>query len=1151
MRQRLIVFKFRKLKLKSIICILITLLCMTNINVNAQNSTINTEWFSKARMSAKAKINADSLHNLATIAIESYQFEKAIQLDLMAESVYVELSKDNNDPVLSSYGSGCVGCWTNLSLCYYILKDYSKSIFYNNKLLDYYKNHIGSAYEYIDVLMKTGYAYEGLRKSKEAIKSYHEAYLLLKQTGTDDYNLLSPKLMLLMARNYTNIEEQDSALYLGDKALNIYEALYQQGAVADSIYADALFEVSTLYGSFGIFQESISLSNKSLELIEKYKGRNNDYYAERLLFQCTDLVQNGQYMSAVDKLKWLLSYYESTKSRESSWNVKKGLCQIYLQIGDLKKALELSNQLLEEIKAFSPNSLDYESQLGEEALIYEEIGDYNHAITLEEDVLALSRNRNDSHSIATDMSILLNMYNNKALELFELNGDISGFEKNIGKGEEYLNYLSNQDFSSLRATFLDALCWDYLMLGDNYKALHCALESNEILKHTTSITDNRYITSLKWIKDCYIELTEYDRALDYALKISNIYRDSVGITNVDYPNSLLAVSLVYALTGNKIKALDFAKDAYNVCCNNDKEQNPYYDEILNNLISNYSSNGQNYEAFEGSKKLLNHEKQKVLELFEDINSSSRSAYWNKVSNDFLLFFPNYAIKSGNDESNSLIYDYSALFGKGMLLETDKATLQIIAQSQDTTAYTIFNNLCAYKDRLLHAINNGEVGTIKELRHNIFDLEVKLHNHVKPLGDITRRLQYTWHDVQNSLTDKDIAIEFLNFETDNGEDEYVALSLTKEDLQPSLTHICYRSQLDSILNYGLKDKIELQELSKLIWNPLTDKIKEKKNVYFAPSGILNNLGIEYASDLENYNVNRISSTRELVNDTDIQSTNNVVLYGGLTYEISSTEIEKASKRHLQDDLDKDTNVYNSRSLSEGFRKALSTFSFLPYTKLEVDGISDLLEKYNIENKVLEGQNGTEESFKSLSGHSPKILHFATHGFYLSESKARNKNNLLFLRNMNDNFSTYVTAENTILSRSGLILSGANLSLQNQDASNNIEDGILTSQEIADMNLHGLDLVVLSACQTGLGDIVQGEGVFGLQRGFKKAGAKTILMSLWKIDDRATQILMNKFYENLVNGMTKRESLKSAQQYLRNYENGIYEDPFYWGSFIMLD
>jgi CHAT domain-containing protein len=146
---------------------------------------------------------------------------------------------------------------------------------------------------------------------------------------------------------------------------------------------------------------------------------------------------------------------------------------------------------------------------------------------------------------------------------------------------------------------------------------------------------------------------------------------------------------------------------------------------------------------------------------------------------------------------------------------------------------------------------------------------------------------------------------------------------------------------------------------------------------------------------------------------------------------------------------------------------------------------------------------------------------------------------------------VSTEDKALTRSGLVMSGANHILEDEELPDNVEDGILTAKEISDVDLRGLDLVVLSACQTGLGDISQGEGVFGLQRGFKKAGANSILMSLWEVDDKATQILMTQFYKNLLSGQSKRLALLSAQKHLREIEGGKYDKPRYWAAFILLD
>jgi CHAT domain-containing protein len=190
-------------------------------------------------------------------------------------------------------------------------------------------------------------------------------------------------------------------------------------------------------------------------------------------------------------------------------------------------------------------------------------------------------------------------------------------------------------------------------------------------------------------------------------------------------------------------------------------------------------------------------------------------------------------------------------------------------------------------------------------------------------------------------------------------------------------------------------------------------------------------------------------------------------------------------------------------------------------------------------------GTEESFKSLSGKKINTLHIATHGFYYTPEESDHIGYAFLLPN------NQTSAEDKSLSRSGLLMSGANRILDGDSIPENVEDGILTAKEIADVDLRGLDLVVLSACQTGLGDISQGEGVFGLQRGFKKAGANSILMSLWEVNDEATQILMTQFYKNFVSGQSKRQSLQSAQRYLREYNAGQYDKPEYWAAFILLD
>jgi CHAT domain-containing protein len=189
----------------------------------------------------------------------------------------------------------------------------------------------------------------------------------------------------------------------------------------------------------------------------------------------------------------------------------------------------------------------------------------------------------------------------------------------------------------------------------------------------------------------------------------------------------------------------------------------------------------------------------------------------------------------------------------------------------------------------------------------------------------------------------------------------------------------------------------------------------------------------------------------------------------------------------------------------------------------------------------GISANEESFKNLSGQSPELLHIATHGFFLADEKSIRETG--FMQMINNQNNTYINP----LLRSGLLFAGANRAWKNENVIPGIEDGILTSEEIAHLNLSKTNLVVLSACETGLGEVQNSEGVFGLQRAFKLAGVKTIIMSLWKVPDEQTYQLMQVFYKNWLAGKSKHEAFKIAQKAIREK----YPNPYYWAAFVMLD
>ncbi|MDH3220432.1 MAG: CHAT domain-containing protein, partial [Gammaproteobacteria bacterium] len=227
--------------------------------------------------------------------------------------------------------------------------------------------------------------------------------------------------------------------------------------------------------------------------------------------------------------------------------------------------------------------------------------------------------------------------------------------------------------------------------------------------------------------------------------------------------------------------------------------------------------------------------------------------------------------------------------------------------------------------------------------------------------------------------------------------------------------------------------------------------------------------------------------------------------------------------------------------------LSNFSFerLPGTRLEGQDIAEILSV-----QPLLGDSVLESRLKSHK--SPRILHIATHGFFLKDIegsmvKAKYDPTLSALPTGNSLFCILSSSGiDDLLHRSGLALAGANTWSKGEPLPDEAEDGILTAADVSGLDLVDTELVVLSACETGLGNIKQGEGVFGLQRAFTLAGANTVVMSLWNVPDKETRELMVDFYGRITNGQPRAEALRQAQMAMKKK----YPDPLYWGAFICL-
>ena len=389
------------------------------------------------------------------------------------------------------------------------------------------------------------------------------------------------------------------------------------------------------------------------------------------------------------------------------------------------------------------------------------------------------------------------------------------------------------------------------------------------------------------------------------------------------------------------------------------------------------------------------------------------------------------------------------------------------------------------------------------------------------GCLNDLLNNSWENVKDALDSCSIAIEFV--ETLNH--EIIALIVTNTLAYPSFEFICNSNEIDSCENYYSSEFLQV------LWDRITPYCTNIKKIYVSLDGFLNNIPIEslslnYTNAGDLPQIYRVSSTKVLGEPQKETHNKKIVLFGGIDYNTTTSSV---------------TNVEREYS-----------YELLPETLSEVECISDIAKTSKYDVRLYSGAKGTEDSVISLSDSNPEIIHFATHGFYWKTEqikKSQRYRKLISIISppgeMEDNDKS--------LNRSGLILSSNSSFVSGIDLENN-NDGILTSYEISKLDLQNVDFVVLSSCQSGLGDITK-EGVFGLQRAFKEAGVKTIMMSLWNVDDLSTKLLMVEFYKNYLAGKSKHESLRQAQQYVRDYkdENGnkLFDNPHYWAGFILLD
>ncbi len=534
----------------------------------------------------------------------------------------------------------------------------------------------------------------------------------------------------------------------------------------------------------------------------------------------------------------------------------------------------------------------------------------------------------------------------------------------------------------------------------------------------------------------------------------------------------------------------------------------------------------------------------LFKLSKEIYQSYGEFAFNMASDELrrkvdvlVRYAPLYAARVGNDSIIQSVAYNASLIHKQLTLNADFFFRNLVYEYRNPTLIDRYHEL----GRCVMLLDDSKNTDTDSLLHRISVLKKNLQRNVLLRQTKEDAYSQNWTDVRNALKKGEVAIEFSIASNEKEGDIYLANIISSDSNYPQSIRLCSENRLSTI-----KDIYKTTEAYNILWKPIETFVKDKKKIYFSPIGKLYQIGIEHLpvgtsgkTFSEIYEVSRLSSTRELIKKDSLKNGyNNAVLFGGIEYDVRNAS---HSETAMAQDVD-NVSFKDQIDLSELRKRA--GFEYLPATKEEVEQISSLLKTARKNYSIHLGAEATEQVVKGLDGENIGILHIATHGFNIQSTR----NRLGRIVSSDDSHSTF---EEQSLSRSGLLFAGAYNTVQNyQKKADKKDDGILTAKEISRINLASVDMVVLSACETGLGTI-SNEGIYGLQRGLKRAGAGCIVMSLWKVDDDATSLFMTSFYKFLTEGLTKQQSFVLAQNAVKSESTGKYKDPEYWAAFVMLD
>ncbi|MBT6458479.1 MAG: CHAT domain-containing protein, partial [Planctomycetaceae bacterium] len=808
--------------------------------------------------------------------------------------------------------------------------------------------------------------------------------------------------------------------------------------------------------------------------------------------------------------------------------------------------------LMELVGEYHPSTLTALNNLGQ---VYEETGLYDKAEPILKQALVgyeeiLGRGNQQTSRARNNLALL-----------YESQGNFREAEPLYKESLAYLIETQGEDFTDTIAV-RNNLAFLYMLMEDFEQS---AEMFEQVLEQWMVLFGEDHQATLKALNNLgriYHRLNRLEEAEQLVLQALDIRRSVLGSEHPDVVRSMVDLGSIYIDEKRLDEADATLSEALALAEKVLGDQHPYTFEALNNLA-----------RVKEAQNLL----QAAVQLRE-IGFSRRSGFLDRMLwvtgenaregyvrlhrpefNEYLSLLTR--LESGEGGKLAIA---ASLQRKGLLLKVTSEIQQISQLSADPALAEVSDLLKSVRKELAALTLSGPTPETKG-RHAqaLYDLEQQVNELQGQLGRASVRYrssiaQIGVDSLAAALPESTVLVDFLTYEEGDEQKLLAGIAIKEgEEVRYELVRYADRNEIEAaVLEYreiiqdDQADEDEMLELGQIayeqVWEPIHEAIGDFGYVYLIPDGVLNILPFNALVDLDDeyliqsVDLHVLTSGRDLLPNGYKLSQGEYVILAGPDYnsdEVVSKDIIKAAEGR------------RSAALQLGIRGAgggLRGLNFAPLPGAEKEGriISDQIVENQAPNEVFFGLEAQEQVLSDIN-QPPEILHLATHGFFLKADDTLRKRLLKLQRGAD--LHVPPPGDNPLL-RAGLAFAGINANAQFLGDIDTLNDGVLTALEVLDLNLSGTKLVVLSACETGLGEIHEGEGVYGLRRSFQEAGVAEVVSSLWEVSDAGTQALMTDFYDRILSGVPARDALRQTQ--LEMMDSPEWGYPYIWSAFMIV-